>query len=190
VTILGAEAQFERRSMAMNLPAVEDDVRSWFQRKEFGKQAVGALKTGLAAVLSVALADLLGLAHGYWAAVSAIVVLGWDTTLTFASCRDRIIGTAIGAFMGWVTFYLWHGHYALYGVSVALCIFVCSTLQFDKAGRLAAATLSIIVLVQLDAPPSRIAISRFLEVAIGVSIALGISWLPPHPAKADTTPNV
>jgi uncharacterized membrane protein YccC len=53
----------------------------------------------------------LGFAHSYWAAVSAIVVMGFDTTLTFASCRDRIIGTAIGAFMGWVTYYAWHGHY-------------------------------------------------------------------------------
>lgn len=114
---------------------------AWWKQKNFGNQAIGAFKTGLAAVLCVWLGNLLGLEHSYWAAVSAIVVMGFDTTLTFASCRDRIIGTAIGAFMGWVTFYAGHGHYLLYGLSVALCIFVCSALAFDKAGRLAAVAL-------------------------------------------------
>lgn len=41
------------------------------------------------------------------AAVSAIVVMASDNTVTFASCRYRIIGTAIGALLGWVTFYAW-----------------------------------------------------------------------------------
>jgi uncharacterized membrane protein YgaE (UPF0421/DUF939 family) len=140
-----------------------------------------------AAVISYWLANLLALPHAYWAAVSAIVVMGWDSTLTFASCRDRVLGTAVGAFLGWVTFYAWHGHYLLYGVSVALCVFACSALQFDKAGRLAAATLSIIVLVPLDAPPSQVAPGRFLEVGIGVTVAYVVSLVvfPSPDAKAD-----
>ena len=122
---------------------------AWWAQKDFGEQAIGAFKTALAAVLSVWLGNLFKLEHTYWAAVSAIVVMAVDTTVTFASCRDRIIGTAIGAFLGWLTYYAWHGHYLLYGLSVALCIFVCSALAFDKAGRLAAVTLSIVVLVKM-----------------------------------------
>jgi uncharacterized membrane protein YgaE (UPF0421/DUF939 family) len=150
------------------------------------------LRAGLAAVISLWLANLLVLPHAFWAAVSAIVVMGWDSTLTFASCRDRVLGTAVGAFLGWVTFYAWHGHYLLYGVSVALCVFVCSAFQFDKAGRLAAATLSIIVLVPLDAPPSKVALSRFLEVGIGVTVALVVSLVvfPSRAAKPDAKAGV
>jgi uncharacterized membrane protein YgaE (UPF0421/DUF939 family) len=170
--------------MTMNLTAIKGNVAGWWRQKEFGKQAIGAVKTGIAAVLSVMLADLFKLTYGYWAAVSAIVVLGSDTAITFASCRDRIIGTAIGAFMGWMTFYAWHGHYVVYGLAIALCIFACTMLEFEKAGRLAGATLSIIVLVRLDAPPGRIAMDRFLEVGIGVAMALVITLLPPHGAKS------
>jgi uncharacterized membrane protein YgaE (UPF0421/DUF939 family) len=172
--------------------AAASNLSAWWHQKDFGKKAIGALKTGLAAILSVLLANLLGLSHAYWAAVSAIVVMGWDTALTFASCRDRIIGTAIGAFLGWVTFYIWHGHYFFYGISVALCIFVCSALQFDKAGRLAAATLSLIVLVQPDASPGRVAIARFLEIGIGVVMALAVTLLVfrPHPAEPGTKATV
>ncbi len=178
--------------MSPNASSPEGAVSSWWQRNEVGKKAIGSLRAGLAAVISLWLANLLVLPHSFWAAVSAIVVMGWDSTLTFASCRDRVLGTAVGAFLGWVSFYAWHGHYLLYGVSVALCVFVCSAFQFDKAGRLAAATLSIIVLVPLDAPPSKVALSRFLEVGIGVTVALVVSLVvfPSHPAKADTAAGV
>lgn len=157
---------------------------TWWEEKNFGKQAIDAFKTGLAAVLCVWLGNLFGLEHSYWAAVSAIVVMGFDTTLTFASCRDRIIGTAIGAFLGWVTYYAWHGHYLLYGLSVALCIFVCSALTFDKAGRLAAVALSIIVLVKIDGGPAQAAIARFLEVGLGIVVALAVTLLVFTPRSA------
>jgi uncharacterized membrane protein YgaE (UPF0421/DUF939 family) len=173
--------------MSANSKAQRSRFSAWWEQKNFGKQAIGAFKTGLAAVICVWLGNLLGLAHSYWAAVSAIVVMGFDTTLTFASCRDRIIGTAIGAFMGWVTYYAWHGHYLLYGLSVALCIFCCSALAFDKAGRLAAVALSIIVLVKIDNGPAQAAMGRFLEVGLGIIVALVVTLLvfPPHRAKAE-----
>src|SRR5712672_362139 len=85
------------REMTTSSEPGESRFSTWLKGRNFGKQAIGAFKTGLAAVLCVWLGNLLGLEHSYWAAVSAIVVMAYDTTLTFASCRDRIIGTAIGA---------------------------------------------------------------------------------------------
>lgn len=174
--------------MSINAANAESAFSTWWRQKDLNNKAIGSLKAGLAAVLSLLLAHLIGLSYPYWAAVSAIVVMGWDTTFTFASCRDRIIGTAIGAFLCCITFYIWHGHYALYGVSVAVCIFACSTLQFDKAGRLAAATLSLIVLVQPDDTPGHVAIARFLEIVIGVVMALVVTLLVfrPRTAAPDT----
>src|SRR3984885_15790666 len=119
--------------MSTNSAAPEGVFSSWWQQKNFGHQAMSAFKTGRAAVLCVWLGNLLGLEHSYWAAVSAIVVMGADNTLTFAAYRDRIFGTAIGAFLGCMTCYAWHGHYLLYGLAVAVCIFVWSVLAYEKA---------------------------------------------------------
>lgn len=159
----------------------------WWREKNFGSRAIAAFKAGLAAVLCVWLGNLFGLEHSYWAAVSAIVVMGSDSTVTLASCRDRIIGTAIGAFLGWLTFYAWHGHYLLYGLAVTLCIFVCSILAFEKAGRLAAVALSIIVLIKIDGGPAQAALARFLEVSLGIVVALAVTMLvfPPRSAKTE-----
>jgi uncharacterized membrane protein YccC len=173
--------------MSANSKAEGSRFSVWWEQKDFGKQAIGAFKTGLSPLICVWLGNHHGQTHSYWAAVSAIVVMGLDTTITFATCRDRIIGTAIGAFLGWATFYVWHGHYLLYGLSVALCIFACSALAFDKAGRLAAVALSIIVLVKIDNGPAQAAMGRFLEVGLGIVVALGVTLLvfPTHRAKAE-----
>jgi uncharacterized membrane protein YgaE (UPF0421/DUF939 family) len=171
--------------MSANPEAPGVAISGWWQKENFVGKAIDAFKAGLAAVLCVWLGDLFGLSHSYWAAVSAVVVMGSDATVTFASCRDRIVGTAIGAFLGWVTFYVWHGHYLLYGLSVMLCIFVCHMLAFEKAGRLAAVALSIIVLVQIDGGPAHAALMRFLEVSLGIVVALAVTLLvfPPRSAK-------
>jgi uncharacterized membrane protein YccC len=158
---------------------------NWWRRKKIGNRAIGAFKTSLAAVLCLWLGNLFGLTHSYWAAVSAIVVMGSDSGVTWASCRDRLIGTGIGALLGWGTAYVWHGHYLLYGLAVLICLLVCSTLEFEKAGRLAGVALTIIVLIKIDGGPGSAALARFLEVGLGVVVALAVTLLvfPQRPAE-------
>lgn len=173
--------------MSTSAEPLGSGISLWLQQKDFGNHAIGSFKTALAAVICVWVGNLLGLERSYWAAVTAIVVMGFDTTLTFASCRDRIVGTAIGAFLGWVTCHIWHGHYLVYGLAVALCIFICSMLAYDKAGRLAAVALSIIVLIKIDGGPAQAAMARFLEVGFGIVVALAVTMLvfPPRAAKTE-----
>ena len=158
---------------------------SWWKRKHLRRRAIGAFKTGVAAVLCLWLGDLLGLTHSYWAAISAIVVMGSDSAVSLVACRDRLIGTAIGAVLGWAIFHVWHGHYLLYGLGVMLCLLACSMLKFEKAGRLAGVALTIIVLIQIDGGPAQAALARFLEVSLGIIVALAVTLLvfPERPAE-------
>ena len=151
--------------------------QQWLRAKDFRQAAIDAFKTGLAAVLCLWLGHLFGLAHSYWAAITTIVVMAADRDVTFKSCRDRMIGTAIGALLGWVTFYVWHGHYLAYGLAVCVCVFACSALAFDKAGRLAGVALTIIVLLPDKAGPGQAALARFCEVALGILVALAVTVL-------------
>lgn len=151
------------------------DAAGWWQRKNIRRRAMGAFKTGVAAVLCLWLGNLLGLSHSYWAAISAIVVMGSDSAVTWTSCRDRLIGTAIGALMGWGMFYVWRGHYITYGLAIMVCLLVCSLLEFEKAGRLAGVALTIILLIKIDSGPGQAALARFLEVSLGILVALGVT---------------
>jgi uncharacterized membrane protein YgaE (UPF0421/DUF939 family) len=161
---------------------VRTAVMHWLRQKDFRSAVIAAFKTGLAATLCLILGHFFGLKHSYWAAISAIVVMGSDAAVTFTSSRDRLIGTAIGAFLGWATYYAWRGHYLFYGLAIAVCLFICAVLTSEKAGRLAAVALTIVVLVKLDAGPGQAAIARFLEVALGILVALAVTLLV-FPAK-------
>jgi uncharacterized membrane protein YccC len=70
---------------------------------------------------------------------------------------------------------------------VMLCVFVSSTLAFEKAGRLAAVTLTIVALISIDDGPAQAALARFLEVGLGIVVAFAVTLLvfPPPPAKTD-----
>jgi uncharacterized membrane protein YccC len=107
---------------------------SRWERKHIRQSAIGAFKTGVASVLCLGLGNLLGLTHSYWAAISAIVVMSSESAMSLVACRDRLIGTAIGALLGWATSHVWHGHYLVYGLGVMVCLLACSTLKFEKVG--------------------------------------------------------
>jgi uncharacterized membrane protein YccC len=64
-----------------------------------------ALRIGVAGVLSICTASLFRLPQGYWAAISAFVVLGSDVKTTVRASGERLIGTAIGALAGAVFAY-------------------------------------------------------------------------------------
>jgi uncharacterized membrane protein YgaE (UPF0421/DUF939 family) len=157
----------------------------WWERNELSRRSVGAFKTALAAVLCLWLGHLFHLERSYWASVTAIVMMGSENAVSLAACRDRLIGTAIGAVLGWVTVRFWHGHSLVYGLAVLLCLLACSTLKFEKAGRLAAVALTIIVLIQWDGGPAYAALSRFSEVALGIIVALtvGLVVFPERPVE-------
>jgi uncharacterized membrane protein YgaE (UPF0421/DUF939 family) len=164
-------------------------IARWWQRNEFSRRSVGAFKTALAAVLCLWLGHLFRLERSYWASVTAIVMMGSESAVSLAACRDRLIGTAIGAVLGGVTVRFWHGHSLLYGLAVLLCLLACSTLKFEKAGRLAAVAVTIIVLIHWDGGPEHAALERFSEVALGILVALTVGLLvfPERPVElADT----
>jgi uncharacterized membrane protein YgaE (UPF0421/DUF939 family) len=169
--------------MAAN--AVDPSSERWWERSELRRRSVGAFKTALAAVLCLWLGHLFHLERSYWASVTAIVMMGSENAVSLAACRDRLIGTAIGAVLGWVTVQIWHGHSLLYGLAVLLCLLACSTLKFEKAGRLAAVALTIIVLIQWNGGPAYAALSRFSEVALGIIVALTVGLLvfPERPVE-------
>jgi len=140
-----------------------------------------AVLTAGAAWISYSSTALLGLREGYWAAISAIVVMQADLITTKSSARDRFIGTAIGGLIGWGCAACWHDHVWIYALSVGLTIFICWLADISSAGRLAAVAVTVIVLIPRAEPIWKVALFRFLEVSWGIAVAVvvssGAGWL-------------
>ncbi len=144
-----------------------------------------AVRTTLAAVLAMLLARLLKLPEFYWAPISAIVIIQ-STIDPKTLAWQRFAGTALGAAMGALigTFFpaspasTW-----IYAGAVFFAGVLCVLLRFRGAYRFAAITLSIILLIAHLSVASIVAWHRFVEVSLGIAVALTIALL--WPIKAD-----
>ena len=137
---------------------------------------IHAAKTALAATACWLLALRLGLHDGYWASISAIIVLQSNVGATVNASRDRLLGTLIGAALGFV--FSLFGPLALsYVLALLVAIVVCGLLGLRNSSRLAGVTISIVMLVHHGGPHWILAASRVGEVVLGIVVALAVGTL-------------
>ncbi len=140
---------------------------------------IDAARTTVAAVASLLLARLLKLPEFYWAPISAIVIIQ-STINPRTVAWQRFAGTALGAALGALiaTFFTSSG-VLVYATSIFLCGAVCTLLRLRGAYRFAAITLTIILLISHNRPPWIVALHRFIEVSLGIAVALAVTHLWP-----------
>jgi len=137
-----------------------------------------AMRTALAAVASLLVARSLKMPEFYWAPISTIViVLSTIAPLTLA--WQRFAGTALGATLGAVLATYAPNHWLVYGAGVFLCGLLSSILRYGGAYRFAAIAFSIVLLIAHTNPPWVVALHRFLEVSLGIAVALLVTMIWP-----------
>jgi uncharacterized membrane protein YgaE (UPF0421/DUF939 family) len=137
-----------------------------------------AARTTIAAVVSLMLARLLKLPEFYWAPISAIVIIQ-STIDPRTLAWQRFAGTALGAALGALIATFFSTSTLMYAAGIFLCGLLCTILRFRGAYRFAAITLSIILLIAHTRPAWIVASHRFVEVSLGITVALILSELWP-----------
>lgn len=150
----------------------EQVLLTWERRRLFRDAA----KTALAAALCWWIALRFGLHDGYWGAISAIIVLQSNFGATVSASRDRILGTLIGAALGF-SFSLFGSLPWNYILAVLLAVIVCGLLGLRNSSRLAGVTITIVMLVQKTGPHWLLALHRVGEVMLGIVVAISVSTL-------------
>ncbi|MBZ5666511.1 MAG: FUSC family protein [Acidobacteriia bacterium] len=149
----------------------------------FNRNAVlDSVRTALAAVAALLLARLLKMPEYYWAPISTIVIiqstipphmLGWQ----------RFVGTALGAVLGVVMATFFRPAVVIYAIGIVLCGLLAWALRVGGAYRFAAITLSIVLLIPRARAPWITGWHRFLEVSLGIAVALVVTTVWPLTKK-------
>lgn len=140
-----------------------------------------AARTTTAAVASLVLARFLNLPESYWAPISAIVII--ESTIDPRTLAwQRFAGTAVGAALGALIMTFLPSSALVYAAAIFLCGVLCAFLRLRGAYRFAAITLSIILLIAHTRPAWIVASHRFVEVSVGIAVALALSELWPRRA--------
>ena len=158
----------------------------WVRKLGLNREAtIVSIRTAAAAVVSMLVARVLNLPEFYWAPISTIVIL-LSTVNPLTLAWQRFVGTALGAAMGALIASFFQPNWMIYGAGIFVCGILSAVLRLDGAYRFAGITLSIVLLIAHQAPPWRIALHRFVEVSLGIAVALltTLVWKVPRPGQS------
>lgn len=148
---------------------------TWARRIGLNRTAfIVSLRAAVATVLAYLCAKGLRLPEFYWAPISTIVIL-LSTVNPMTQAWQRFAGTALGVSLGAVIATFFRANWIVYGLGILVCGLFSFLLRIAGAYRVAAIALTIVLLITHDRPPWTVAAHRFIEVSLGITIALLIT---------------
>jgi uncharacterized membrane protein YgaE (UPF0421/DUF939 family) len=142
-----------------------------------------SIRTALAAVIAMLLARLLKLPEYYWAPISTIVIVQ-STIPPLTLGWQRFFGTALGAALGAAFATFFSPTPIVYALGILLCGLLAWMLRAGGAYRFAAITMTIVLLIPHTSAPWIVGWHRFLEVSLGIAVALVVTTAWPMTKKA------
>jgi uncharacterized membrane protein YccC len=147
-----------------------------------------AARTAVAAVATLLIVNALNLPQGYWAVVTAVIVMQANLGGSIRAAWTRMAGTAIGAILGAVAAQLGGHTWWAMGLAVFATLALCTGIpRLRDSSRVAGITAVIVILAGHPGEPAFIlGFDRFLEISVGIVTALAVSALvlPSRASKA------
>ena len=141
---------------------------------------IHSLRTGAAAGLSLYAAKMLNLSEYYWAPISTLIVMQSTLGASWDTSKQRVIGTVLGALFAGLFANFFGAEPILFAFGILLLGLTCSVLKLTlSAYRFAGVTFAIILLMHHNEVAWRIGMHRFIEVVLGISVALIVSVVGP-----------
>ena len=166
------------------------NIGSWFYSVWKSGWLVHSARTTIGMAASLATARLLNMPEAYWAPITTIIVMESTLGAAWAASKPRFIGTALGAVLAGLLGSYFKSGIIMFSAAIFALGIICGILRFDKtAYRFAGITLTIVMLVPREVAPWLIAVHRFVEVSLGIAVALAITVLwPGHELKITKNP--
>jgi len=156
-------------------------MKLWTWDKENLPSIAHAFRTAVAATASVIIARLVQMPEAYWAAIATLVVMQSTLGATLTLSIARIAATALGASVGALEANYFRVNLVAYAVAIFLVGLLSFAFRLEKtAYRYASITLTIIVLIPRSEAPWATALHRFIEVSVGIIVALAVVALWPE----------
>ena len=155
----------------------EDDgvMKLWVWDEKNLPSIMHAIRTAVAATVSVIIARLVQMPEAYWSAIATLVVMQSTLGATLTLSIERIVATAVGASVGALEANYFGANLIAFAAAIFAIGLLSIVFRLEKtAYRYASITLAIIVLIPRPAAPWIIALHRFIEVSLGIIVALAV----------------
>lgn len=162
-------------------------VKLWKWEPENLPSVIHSVRTAIAATISFAVARLFGLPEAYWAAIATLMVMQSTLDATLLISVERVAATALGALAGALLTTWFTQNPFVFAAAVFVLGLLCAAFRMEKSAyRYASVTLAIILLIPRSNAAWVVAIHRFLEVSVGIVVALALAaaWPEHQPESA------
>ena len=150
-------------------------MKFWAWDKKNLPSITHAIRAAVAATASVMIARLVQMPEAYWAAIATLVVMQSTLGATLTLSLERIVATAVGASVVALEANYFRANLVAFAVAIILVGLLSTVFRLEKtAYRYASITLAIVVLIPRSAAPWTIALHRFIEVSVGIIVALAV----------------
>lgn len=113
--------------------------------------------------------------------IATLVVMQSTLAATLLISIERIAATALGAVTGALVASYFAGNFLVFAMMVFVLGLLCAAFRMEKtAYRYAGVTLAIIVLIPRSNPAWIVALHRFVEVSVGILVALAVTAIWPE----------
>src|SRR5438309_11611935 len=150
-------------------------MKLWSWQKENLPSIRHSVRTALAATASVIVARLVQMPEAYWAAIATLVVMQSSLGATLTLSIERVVATALGASVGAVEANYFGANLAAFMLAIFFIGLLSFGFRLEKTSyRYASVTLTIIVLIPRTNHAWIVALHRFIEVSVGIIVALAV----------------
>jgi len=151
------------------------NMKFWTWKRENLPSISHAFRTAVAATLSLLVARLLGTPEPYWSPIATIVVMQSPLSSTVPLAVERIVASALGASLGAIESTFFGANLIVFGLAIFVLGLVSLALRLERVGySYSGITLAIIVLIPRPEAPWIAAANRFMEVSLGILVALAV----------------
>jgi uncharacterized membrane protein YccC len=140
-----------------------------------------AIRTAIAAIASILIARIVQMPEAYWAAIATLFAMQSTLGATLTLSSARIVATAIGASVAALEARFFGANLIAFAVAIVVIGLLSHALRLEKtAYHYASVTFTIIVLIPRSGAPWISALHRFIEVSVGIIVALAVAFLWPE----------
>ena len=156
-------------------------MKLWAWDKKNLPSITHAIRAAVAVTVSVIIARLMRMPEAYWAAIATLILIQSTFGATLTLSIGRIVATAVGASVGALEANYFGANLVAFAVAIFLVGLLSIASRLEKtAYHYASITLTIIVLIPRSAAAWAIALHRFIEVSVGIIVALAVVALWPE----------